>query len=288
MRVLMTCNTLALPAGSETATYTLAVELAKRGHSITCVSRNIGLVAEKLALQNIRVERTAGAAEKPDVIHAQHHTESLAAHHAWPDVPCVLTTHGLPVGEEEVPEIPLVAHVAVSEEVQDATGAGYIIRNAVDTERFASVMPLQYPPKRALFISHHEHAQTYEVVARACEIRGLTLTRAGLPDPTWDIERLINNVDVVFTLGRGALEAMACGRRVIVYDKGKGDGAVTHETFDKLKERNFSGRTNATIFTAQTLANEIVKSCPFYLSREHSIGFAAAKYERLYREVQRG
>ena len=37
----------------------------------------------------------------------------------------------------------------------------------------------------------------------------------------------INEVDIVFSLGRGVIEAMLCGRIPIVFDHLGGDGMVT-------------------------------------------------------------
>ena len=34
----------------------------------------------------------------------------------------------------------------------------------------------------------------------------------------WAMEEILPRFDIVFSLGRGAIEAMACGRAVFVYD----------------------------------------------------------------------
>jgi hypothetical protein len=66
-------------------------------------------------------------------------------------------------------------------------------------------------------------------------------------NPVWDVEKHINQADMVVSLGRGAYEAMACGRPVLVVDQRrsrplKGDGIILPENIDELLRYNCRGQ----------------------------------------------
>jgi hypothetical protein len=48
MKILLGNNTLSIFAGSETACYTMAIELKRRGHKITAFSLNLGELGKKM------------------------------------------------------------------------------------------------------------------------------------------------------------------------------------------------------------------------------------------------
>jgi hypothetical protein len=84
----------------------------------------------------------------------------------------------------------------------------------------------------------------------------------------WNVEDKINAADIVITLGRGAYEAMACGRAVIIYDSRPyspfktADGIVTRSNAKKLATHNFSGRTNKLNWLVGEIKREIKKYKP--------------------------
>jgi hypothetical protein len=74
-----------------------------------------------------------------------------------------------------------------------------------------------------------------------------------------DVQKDINDSDLVISWGRGVLEAMACSRCVISFDKTVGDGYIDNDNYFKARENNFSGRINNINFTPQTLSSEMLK-----------------------------
>jgi hypothetical protein len=66
-----------------------------------------------------------------------------------------------------------------------------------------------------------------------------------------DIARLFNNYDLIITRGRGVLEAMACAKSVVSYDRRRtesefyGWGYLEPDKFDLYLFDNFSGRTSS-------------------------------------------
>jgi O-antigen biosynthesis protein len=128
-----------------------------------------------------------------------------------------------------------------------------------------------------------------EVVRRVCERLGIAVREIGRSRSVWNVEEEINRADLVFGLGRSALEAMACKRVVIVYDYNGGDGLVTPDRFALLRRRNFSGRTFRTLYTEDELAEEIVGYDPAIaeeiygtIEAEHDVRQMTRQYTALY------
>lgn len=194
-------------------------------------------------------------------------------------------------------------YVAVSEEVSDhlqqrhgvPEGDVTIIRNGLDLHRFRSRSPIAPHPRRALILSNYMPAAQREQVRRVCGHLDITVAEIGDRTARWEVEEEINAADLVFALGRSALEAMACRRVVIVYDYNGGDGLVTPDRFERQRERNFSGRTEARQFTDTDLAAEIAGYTPDiadrihpFIERDHDIRGMAERYLGLYEAAQGG
>ena len=96
---------------------------------------------------------------------------------------------------------------------------------------------------------------------------------------------MIEEADIIFTLGRGAVEAMIMGRIPIIYDYQGGDGLVTVENFEEIMKCNFSGRRFQLEYTVEDLVNEIKKydSSQANHLREKALHFYSAK--RLSKEL---
>jgi len=303
MRILVTNHALDSYAGTETFTYALATQLQRMGHEITCFSPRLGAVAERLASAGVTVtDDLTTAPDDVDVIHAQHRYESLLAFARYPDRPMIFACHGvLPWQEQPMRTgLNITRYVAVSEEVRDHLvhlGVGRreieVVRNGVDLERFRSRTPIAARPRRALVLSNYMPEAQREKVRRVCHRLGITVSEAGAPRALWAIEDEINQADLVFCLGRSAIEAMACQRVVVVYDYNGADGLVTPDRFALLRERNFSGRTHRRQYSDAELAGEIGAYDPAtaqgiypMIEREHDVREMAHQYVALYEDVR--
>lgn len=113
-------------------------------------------------------------------------------------------------------------------------------------------------PRRALVLSAVMDRGTLGVIREACDRMGIELDVVGLDGTrTWDVERRIDAADIVFSLGRGAIESMASGRAVYVYDHFGADGWVTPETVDEIASHTFSGKRFARRLTADELVADL-------------------------------
>ena len=283
--------------GSETATYTLAVEYIRRGHKVICFSpKTGGVMTERLEMAGARVVDTLEKVppDWPAVIHAHHRHESVLAALYFPAVSQVQTIHGvLPWQEYPVTtQSTVYAYVAVSDEVRQAhlRVDPRVIYNGIDLNRFRDLRPIAHHPRAALILSNYMPERQREQVRRVCGRMGIRVDEV---KARWDIENAINGVDIVFSLGRGALEAVACKRFVVVYDYNGGDGVITPGNFPYLRGRNFSGRTASAKLTDAQLAEwlstydrDIVQATYSHILRDHGIYHTADRYLEVLDEAR--
>lgn len=304
MKILLTNHDLNHYAGTETFTYALATELNRSGHEVICFSPRLGAVAQRLAATGIAVTRDlSGAPDDIDVIHAHHRYESLLAFARYPDRPMIFTCHGVQPWQEQPIRVGLTVsrYVAVSEEVRDHLVQRHgvadenitIIRNGLDLDRFHSRSPIGARPSRALVLSNYMRPDQRERVRRVCARLGITVREAGARQSLWAVEDEINLADIIFALGRSALEAMACRRLVVVYDYNGGDGLVTPERFERLRQRNFSGRTFRRYYSDAELATEIsaydraiADQVYSFIERDHDVRKMTQQFLALYEEAR--
>jgi len=293
MRILLANNTLALLAGSETWTATLAEQLKKAEHDVTCYSPTLGIISEGLEKAGIRCvdNLPSSDASRPfsfvlepkldldfDFIIANHHDVTSALRDRFPDKNIVSTVHGVlhtmrgANGQSvPAPEHPAIGKadvfVAVSEEVQAKLAADYgidavIVRNFFDTERLtASRPPEPGRPKQFLVNTNYADRNDPEirVVKAVAEHYGAKLAAVGQNfTRTSDTRRAIEDADVVFGMGRSVLEGVAMGRLGIVHGRWGTGGIVNERNVPTLRACNFSGRNSGGDFwTVERFIEEI-------------------------------
>lgn len=269
MNVLLTHLHLDWPAGSETYTYTLVNGLTSAGHDVTVVTPIACEVARRIRERGVPVlEDLADAAGTPfDVVHAQHNVMALAARAHFPTVPLLFHSHGTVPDPEQPPSVDanIQLYVAVSELVRDHLASLdvseeliHVLHNPVDTDRFRPGPALHELPRRAAVISGIIDSRTLSVIRSATGRLGIELVVVGRDgDRPWAMEDVLPEFDIVFSLGRGAIEAMACGRAVFVYDVHGADGWVTPETVGEIERCTFSGKRFRRDLSEDELAAEL-------------------------------
>jgi len=263
MRIIISSYTL---DRSGVPTYTLALynELIRRGHDVLVYSP----VSGELAKQMNSVTDLKGI-EAPDIILAQHKTCAIKLKNAFPNVPMILLTHGIEPEEEQPPRIDIDHYIPVNEQNAENLISQYvdpdkitIIRDFIDTGEFKPVKPLADKPK-VLFISNYKKWRAWQDLTKACSILGLEFEAVGSPyGRSRNVAETINNADLVITWGRGILEAMACGRPAISYNKRMGAGYITPEVYMENRTYNFGGVRSRYTFNVEGLMEEIKKYNP--------------------------
>lgn len=262
--------------GTETYTLTLARALAKRGHAVTVYARYMDRMRPYLVEAGIPAvdDLNTLRGQRFDVAHVHHSLPAVAVRVAFPALPMVMVSHGvLPFLEQHPPlELGAARILAVSEEVRDhliALGVSaadvYICRNLVDEGQFTPVVPPASELKRAAILSGRMDESTASTIRAACQKLGIKLQARGGKGTELTPRRIpvfLNSVDLVFTLGRGAIETMLCGRVPVVMDCHGCDGMVMPGNLQDLMACNFSGRRFARRPTVDELAEELKTYTP--------------------------
>ncbi|WP_409345580.1 glycosyltransferase family 4 protein [Paenibacillus sp. MBLB4367] len=301
MKILLVTHHLCYYGGSETYLYTAATGLRDAGHDVFIYAPFIGKTAEQAVKAGItvdddiyRLRQTGGF----DVIHAQHNIPAMVVRELFPSTPMLLMVHGaLPLLEQPPAEMyGIDPIVCVSREIYDhlkrlrPAGNLHIVHNCVDTKRFRSRHPINRELKRVLVLSNHFPAGHKRLLEEACGNLNATLAMLGMPGRTvWNTEDYINDADLVVTLGRGAMESMACGRAVMVYDVHGADGMLTESSFRESLECNLSGRKRRIAYTLDGLLEALAGYDPEMgatnrrLAETHfNVESHVAELERLY------
>lgn len=210
MRILLTNNHLADLGGTETWVMTMAEEYERLGYEVGVHTKHKGAVSSML--HRFIDDNPTGY----DLALINHNTcISVDAKYK------IFTSHGTEP-QLEKPEKGCDEYVAVSENVAKKYDLKHIIKNPINTDKFRPYRPINKTPQKALVLGGPPPSIP-------------TIYPSRVEDSMAD---LINNVDVVVSLGRGALEAMSCGRNVITWGHrsnwgSRGDGYL--DDLSKLK-----------------------------------------------------
>jgi hypothetical protein len=269
LRVLITNNELVHRAGSELYVRDVALGLLERGHSPIAYSTRLGPVADELRRATVPVIGDLDAlAIAPDIIHGQHHLETMSAVLRFPDVPAISFCHGWLPWEEMPATFPSVQrYVAVDATCRDRLLLEHgipleridVLYNFVDLDRFKIGPTRPDRPRRALVFSNAAHRDSHVVPIReACDRRGILVDVVGMATRGVDRPELIlGDYDLVFAKGRAAMEAMATGCAVILCDLVGAGPLVRPANFSALRELNFGIRTLRDPATADHLGRQI-------------------------------
>ena len=254
-------------SGTEIVTREVAFALMRAGHRPIVYAPGLGPIAEEIRARGIPVtDDISTIAADIDIIHGNHTQVTAIAAARFPNAAALYFAHDF-VAWHSAP--PLLASIrkyvavddTVAERLQFEAGipADRIVTllNAVDTDRFLPGPPLPEHPRRALAFA--KNTQHLHAVRAACAERGIELDVIGasIGGIVSEPETLLPQYDLVFASALSALEAMACGRAVIVCD-GRGlAGMARSETWDLWRRRNFGLRVLQQRLSAEAIAAEI-------------------------------
>ena len=275
LRILITNHFLRGRTGSELYVCELATNLLRRGHSPIVYSPQLGQTAREVRDATVPVVDNLDAiGSAPDLIHGQHHVETMSALLRFPNTPAVFFCHGWLPWEETPPKHPrILRYVAVDDTCLDrlVSESGIpdervsVILNSVDLEQFLPRAPLPAKPARALVFSNGAKESTHVgAVREACRRTGLTVDVVGADagNVAARPQDVLGEYDIVFAKARCALEAMAVGSAVVLCDiKGVGP-MVTSGELDRLRRLNFGIRTLRDGIDAGVLEQQIARYDP--------------------------
>ncbi|NQU87032.1 MAG: UDP-glycosyltransferase [Mariniphaga sp.] len=247
MKILITNHWLKKLGGSETFTYTLVKAAKEYGAEVDLFTIHPGIVSDRIQKDFGVKNQIKGSY---DFVLANHHTTVFDCFKKQ-IAPIIQTCHGT-IPKLEKPSTFANAFVAISEEIAChviplVSQPLSIIRNSIDINRFSPEIPVNPKVENVLSLSFSEKLN--DKLNRYFTSKGIGFKSLNKHhNPVWDVEKYINQADLVIALGRGAYEAFACGRPVLVLDhrpyQGQmADGSVHFTNIDTLARNNFSGRT---------------------------------------------
>lgn len=274
LRVLLTNNTLAGRAGTELYVRDVALALKERGHHPVAYSTVLGEVAQEIREAGIEVvDDLAALSYVPDVNHGHHHLETITALLHFPQTPAISYCHGVLPWEETPLKFPrILRYIAVSNCCRDRLlddgippSRIKVLLNFVDLNRFRPRPPLPPRPIKALvFCNVACEANYLGIVREACHRAGLDFAVIGAnagrshPHP----EEVLPQYDLIFAVGRSAIEALAVGAAVITCGAQGLGNLVTTANFQAFRELNFSLRTLKRPILPRAILKEIEQYNP--------------------------
>jgi hypothetical protein len=129
------------------------------------------------------------------------------------------------------------------------------LRVPIDIDRLVPLGAIRERPRRTVMLGNY--GERYEQVSEVWGRDGVEVRRVGGDVQTYEVATAVADADIVVAKGRAALDAMACGRAVYVYDIFGGDGWVTPECYAALEADNFAGQATDRIIDAATLSADL-------------------------------
>ena len=318
MKFLLGNSTLHNLGGSEMWTLTLATELTRSGgHHVTAYSPRLGIVADMLEKAGIKcINRITNQPDRGrssykedsndyDVIICAHYEITKYLKRKLPDVPMITITHGVihknPISGQIFPEHPVTEfkvdeYLAVSEEVQGQLLRAYgikatILRNFFDLERFKFMdNNIQTDKPKCILVNSNYWGDDDPIHRIIKEVAGhydADLMTIGLNfSPTLEVEKVLEQADIVFGMGRSVLEGVCMGKLGVVHGRWGTGGVITPESYQQLRMTNFSGRHwmgSNHLRQAQEIVSQIdaawnmkvIRNMRKIIENEHNVNVAA-------------
>ena len=280
---------------------TVAQALQRLGHEVVIAAEELGPMAEHAEGLAIPIARTPGELpESCDAVLANDAviTELLAAR--YPGTRLVFVNHSA-IFDHQLPSLAAGAVSAVvvpcerfAARIRALPLAVPIIRlrQPIDTDRFVPAGDLPQRPRRALVLSNYLGGARRDALIDAWTQEGIEFSFVGGSEKAQiDPIEAIQATDIVVGKARAALEGMACGRAVYVFDDFGGDGWVTPAIYPTFDDDGFSGRSSGVPLDRAKLRADLAAYDPDmgWLNREVAVTHHAARdYASRLVEILRG
>jgi hypothetical protein len=129
------------------------------------------------------------------------------------------------------------------------------LRVPVDLDRLIPLGASRERPERAVMLGNYRERE--ELVFDVWGGLGVEVRRVGGDVQAYDVATAVADADIVVAKSRAALDAMACGRAVYVFDVFGGDGWVTPQLYPDLEADNFAGQATSRVIGAEVLASDL-------------------------------
>lgn len=306
MKLLLTNDELhEIRGGTQVFISDLAVALQERGHTVAVYAWLRGSVSADLEARGVPVvESPTACGFVPEVIHGQHHLATMTALCAFPSTPAIYYCHGYGPWQELPPRHPRILKYAsmaeamrhwLSTETGRPAGEICILPNSVHLGRFRKVRELCQRPRRALLYGNaFIPAIHVSRLQQACDRTGVRLDKLGAPfgNAITTPEEVLPEYDLVFAIGRSALEAMACGCAVMPCSVRGCGPLIAPDSLESWSCRNFTVPGDIFPMEVKRVEKEIRRFDPGIAAEVtrrvralHSFDGTCRQLEALYAEV---
>jgi hypothetical protein len=210
----------------------------------------------------------------PDIAYVQHHSIAVQIRSIFPNLPILHAQLGVLPHLEKAPRVDIApsARLAISEEVENASRIEFeqlnfeqldliVFRNIVDDNHFYAVEEID-DLKSLVLYSYKLDSARIRAIGEASERLGFSISasmHASGNFPYAEVPDVLHKGEIVVASGRGAIEAMLCGKVPLIMANCGDDGLVTPDNFRDLMKVNFSGRFTSRKFTTEDVVVEIQK-----------------------------
>ena len=264
MRFVLGNRLLDRAGGTEVHLVTVGEQLLRLGHDVCLYSPKLGSFSEAAGRRGLRA--VASLDELPascDVVLAQDTIVSYDLAERYPDALAVYRVCGDVFDFQLPPQLQGVVDliVVVSDRYERLVRGCEVqapvarLRVPIDLDRLVPLSRIAERPRRAALLGNYP--ERTEVIAEACRRHGIETLRVGGASQSYDVATALADVDIVFAKSRAALDAMACGRAVYIFDLFGGDGWVTAQSYGALEADNFAGLATDRIITLEELDRDL-------------------------------
>jgi hypothetical protein len=295
MRFVLGNRHVIAAGGTEVHLLVLGEHLQRLGHDVAVFAPELGPFADHLRRRGLEVHDTVRTLpEACDVVLAQ---DAIVAYDLVQRYPGALhafricgDVHDFQLPPQLVGAIDLM--VVLSDRYARLAAAAApevpLLRLPVpiDIDRLVPLGPLRQTPRRAVLLGNYLERDA--VVEAAWGEAGVEVVRVGGTVQSYDVAAVVADADIVVAKARAALDAMACGRAVYVFDVFGGDGWVTADSYPALEADNFAGQGTGRVLDVAELRADLAAYEPamgprnrdlvlqHHSARDHTVAFLAA------------
>ena len=256
-RILLTNRRLDHTGGTESVCRSLSKVLSEE-HEVYVYSPSHGVISDQ-------VSKYAKILQVPegdfDIILFTHNTTVSSTLSAK----CkIYTIHGI-FSDLEKPPASMDAYVAISSEIAERYKHLnlHLIHNSIDTNVFSPLVT-DSRTKTLLYSSNYDNNFSFLLRCAAASL-GMRYIRLGGEKAKIDVVGALQSADVVVGVGRTVLEAMSCGKKIVVADRRSYadygmDGFLCKDNVQQVAWSNYSGRAFKRPITLLSIRREIKRA----------------------------
>jgi len=267
LRFVLANRHLNAAGGTEVHLVTIGEELQRLGHEVVIYSPEVGSFGEHMRGRGLDVrDSLSELPETCDVALSQDARVAYELGERYPDALSVFRVCGYEFDFQLPPRLHHVVDLVLvmSDRYQRVAEAMAVpvpvlrLTIPIDIDRLVPLGPIRERPERAVVLGNYGERE--EMVREVWGRAGIDVRRVGGDTPdvqSYEVAEALADADIVVAKNRAAVDAMACGRAVYVFDILGGDGWVTPETYAAMEADLFWGQATDRVIDSATLLSDL-------------------------------